>query len=90
MQAGTSMSISPERFDSITATMRQAGVVPARHMGLTYDEAAVVMGYSPRKVWQLVRDGKLRAIRDGGTVRITAEDIQRYQERAKTQLAPGW
>lgn len=74
----------------LTATMRAAGVDPYRDHGLTYAEAAEVSGYSERTIWAAVKARKLRAVRIGRTVRITMEDLRRFQEKSKTQLAPGW
>lgn len=42
---------------------------------LTYKQAGELMGVSDRTVWQLVKDGKLPAVRIGAAVRIDRRDV---------------
>lgn len=51
--------------------------VVGRH-ALTYREVAQALGVSERTVWQLVRDGKLKACRLGRAVRIPVAAIEQF------------
>lgn len=50
---------------------------------LTYKGAGDVLGVSDRTVYQLVRDGELRAVRFGRSVRIDPRDLESFIARAK-------
>ena len=48
-------------------------------LALTYREAASAIGVCERTIWQLVRDGKLKAKRvTGKSVRIPVAEIARF------------
>ena len=51
---------------------------PVPLLALSYRQAADALGVSERTVWQLVRDGQLRAVRIGRSVRIALAELQRY------------
>ena len=51
---------------------------PMPLLALSYRQAADALGVSERTVWQLVRDGQLRAARIGRCVRIAVAELQRY------------
>lgn len=44
---------------------------------LTYREAGEALGVCERIVWQLVKDGELKAIRFGRAVRIPVAELER-------------
>lgn len=46
----------------------------------TYRSAATELRLSERTVWQLVRDGHLRAVRIGAAVRIPYSELIRFLE----------
>lgn len=50
--------------------------VPLKHY--TYQQAGQILGVSDRTVWSLVREGRLKAVRFGRTVRISAEAIEHF------------
>ena len=50
----------------------------------TYDDVATLLGVSDRTVWQLVKDGKLPAVRFGGNVRIDPRDVDVFIEERKS------
>lgn len=56
---------------------------------LTYREAAGVLGVSERKVWTLVDEGRLPAVRFGRNVRIDPADLRAFIERAKSGVIGG-
>ena len=45
---------------------------------LTYDDVAEFLQFSPRKVWELVKSGKLKACKMGRDVRIAPEALQEF------------
>lgn len=45
---------------------------------LTYRESGRVLGMSERAIWQLVKDGELKAVRIGRAVRIPVNEIDRF------------
>jgi excisionase family DNA binding protein len=45
---------------------------------LTYQEAAELLGVSPRSVWTLVNTGALPAARIGRSVRIPRTELEKY------------
>lgn len=50
---------------------------------VTYREAAESLGLCERKIWQLVKDGELKAVRVGRSVRIPVAELERFvTERA--------
>ncbi len=55
-------------------------------LALSYRQAADALGVSERTVWQLVRDGRLRAARIGRSVRIAVAELQRYLVAAQSRL----
>ena len=50
---------------------------------LTYPEVAKLLHVTDRTVWQLVKDGKLRAVRFGRSVRVDPVDLRAFIEQAK-------
>lgn len=50
---------------------------------LTYQQAAKILGVTPRTVWNLVDNGLLPAIRFGRSVRIDPADLRSFIERCK-------
>jgi len=44
----------------------------------TYGQTAEILSLSERSVWQLVRDGELKALRIGRSVRIPLTEIERF------------
>lgn len=48
-------------------------------------EAAAALAMSERRLDTLVAKGDLNAVREGGSVKFTAEELQRYVERL-----PAW
>jgi len=57
---------------------------PAPTMLLTKRQAGREMAVSERTVHDLIRQGLLPAVRFGGNVRITRNDLQAFIERQKT------
>lgn len=51
---------------------------PERKLALTYREAAQALGLSERKVWELVDQGLLKAVRIGRCVRIRRVDLEAF------------
>lgn len=49
-----------------------------QRLAVTYLEAAEMLGLCERTVWQLVKDGKLKACRTGRAVRIPVAELERY------------
>ena len=47
----------------------------SRRLLLSYYEAAETLGICERAVWQLVKDGELRAVRIGRSVRIPVKEL---------------
>jgi excisionase family DNA binding protein len=47
-------------------------------LAVTYREAAESLGVCERVVWQLVKDGKLQAVRIGRSVRIPVKELERF------------
>ena len=47
-------------------------------LAVTYLEASKRLRVSERTIWQLVRDGKLKAFRIGRSVRIPSAEIERF------------
>jgi excisionase family DNA binding protein len=45
---------------------------------VTYREAGDSLGVCERVVWQLVKDGKLKAVRIGRSVRIPVSELKRF------------
>ena len=44
----------------------------------TVAEVANYLGCSPSTVWRRIAESRLKAMRDGRLVRVTAEDLQAY------------
>lgn len=61
-------------------------------MLITVKQAAKMLTVSPSLVYALVADGTLPAVRMGtgrGTIRLEDEDVRRYLEANRVQVAPG-
>lgn len=58
--------------------MPETALTTSIRLALTYREAATAVGLSERTVWQLVKDGKLRAKKSGRSVRIAIAEIERF------------
>lgn len=41
-------------------------------------DAAAYLGTSPRRLDELIRAGKIAALRDGGVVKFTVAELERY------------
>lgn len=52
---------------------------------LTYQDAAKQLRVTDRTIWQLVKDGKLPAVKFGRSVRIEPADLRAFIQRAKGQ-----
>ena len=50
----------------------------SRRLLLSYYEAAETLGICERAVWQLVKDGELRAVRIGRSVRIPVKELNQF------------
>lgn len=49
-----------------------------KRLAVTYREAGDALGVCERVVWQLVKDGKLKAVRIGRSVRIPVSELERF------------
>jgi excisionase family DNA binding protein len=59
-------------------------------LALTYSETAKSLGVCERVVWQLVKDGKLRAVRIGRSVRIPVQELNQFvADRSQSVDAKG-
>lgn len=47
-------------------------------LAVTYREAGDSLGVCERVVWQLVKDGRLKAVRIGRSVRIPVNELERF------------
>lgn len=47
-------------------------------LAVTYREAGNSLGVCERVVWQLVKDGRLKAVRIGRSVRIPVSELERF------------
>lgn len=47
-------------------------------LAVTYREAGGSLGVCERVVWQLVKDGRLKAVRIGRSVRIPVTELNRF------------
>ncbi|MGZ0174025.1 MAG: helix-turn-helix domain-containing protein [Planctomycetales bacterium] len=47
-------------------------------LAVTYREAGDALGVCERVVWQLVKDGRLKAVRIGRSVRIPVAELNRF------------
>ena len=56
---------------------------PNEPLLLKVDEAARKLTISPRTLWSLTRDGKIRSIRINRLVRYDPQDLLAYIERQK-------
>ena len=61
------------RFDEFTLTPQQ--LIKRRHL-LTTREAAYCLNLSERKIYSMVYEGELIALRDRGVIRIRATDVE--------------
>ena len=51
---------------------------PTDNLAYSVKGAAGVIGYSPAKAWQEIREGKLRAVRAGGRTLVLRRDVEAY------------
>jgi excisionase family DNA binding protein len=59
-------------------------------LALTYSETAKSLGVCERAVWQLVKDGELRAVRIGRSVRIPVKELNQFvADRSQSVDAKG-
>ena len=59
-------------------------------LAVTYGEAAKSLGVCERAVWQLVKDGELRAVRIGRSVRIPVTELNQFvTDRSQSATAEG-
>ncbi|MBI1311363.1 helix-turn-helix domain-containing protein [bacterium] len=49
-----------------------------KRLAVTYREAGDALGVCERIVWQLVKDGELKAVRFGRAVRIPVAELERF------------
>lgn len=49
-----------------------------KRLAVTYREAGDSLGVCERVVWQLVKDGRLKAVRIGRSVRIPVTELERF------------
>lgn len=62
----------------------------SRRLLLSYYEAAETLGICERAVWQLVKDGELRAVRIGRSVRIPVKELNQFvTDRSQSVDAKG-
>lgn len=54
---------------------------------LTEKDVAQMLGVSDRTVWQLRKDGKIRCIKIGASVRYTRAEVDRFIEAQMTPLS---
>ena len=52
--------------------------MPDWKLSYRIDEAAAATGYGKSKLWELIREGKLPAKKDGGVTVIRRTDLQAY------------
>jgi excisionase family DNA binding protein len=50
---------------------------------LSVRQCSVALGISQSKTYQLIRDGQLPAERHGRTIRVNADDLERYRQSAR-------
>ncbi len=55
-----------------------ASVEGGTRLAVTYREAGDALGVCERVVWQLVKDGRLKAVRIGRSVRIPVSELERF------------
>lgn len=60
----------------------------ARKMAVSYRGAGESLGVCERVVWQLVKDGKLRAIRIGRSVRIPVSELEKFVADTGSEVTP--
>lgn len=76
---------SRKHFNSVAPVVDQS-----RRLLLSYYEAAETLGICERAVWQLVKDGELRAVRIGRSVRIPVKELNQFvADRSKSADAKG-
>ncbi|MBM81274.1 MAG: hypothetical protein CMJ78_11870 [Planctomycetaceae bacterium] len=51
----------------------------------TYDEVAKLLSVSERTVWQLVKNGQLKAFRIGRSVRISRHELDAFIQRREAR-----
>jgi len=56
----------------------QASSGEGPRLAVTYHEAGDLLGVCERVVWQLVKDGRLKAVRIGRSVRIPVSELERF------------
>lgn len=57
-------------------------------MAVSYREGGQALGVCERVVWQLVKDGKLKAIRIGRSVRIPVSELERFVADTGSEVTP--
>ena len=76
---------SRKHLNSIAPVVDQS-----RRLLLSYYEAAETLGICERAVWQLVKDGELRAVRIGRSVRIPVKELNQFvADRSQSVDAKG-
>ena len=58
--------------------MTNASTEGSLRLAVTYREAGNALGVCERVVWQLVKDGELKAVRFGRSVRIPVAELERF------------
>ena len=58
--------------------MRDTSDTTDRRLAVNYLEAGQMLGVCERLIWQLVKDGELKAIRFGRAVRIPIAELERF------------
>ncbi|MFT5328412.1 MAG: excisionase family DNA binding protein [Planctomycetaceae bacterium] len=57
-------------------------------MAVSYQGASKALDVCERSVWQLVKDGKLKAIRIGRSVRIPVSELERFVANSGSEVPP--
>jgi excisionase family DNA binding protein len=60
--------------------------MPTARLLLTPPEAARALSISPRTLWQLTADNRIRAVRIGRLVRYDVAELTRFIEQTKADL----
>ncbi|MDA0591222.1 MAG: helix-turn-helix domain-containing protein [Planctomycetota bacterium] len=55
----------------------------SNRLAFTMREAAQALGICERSIWQAIRDGRLKAAKLGRSVRIRAEELDRFLRDAE-------
>lgn len=82
---GENPMTSRKHLNSVAPVVDQS-----RRLLLSYYEAAETLGICERAVWQLVKDGELRAVRIGRSVRIPVKELNQFvTDRSQSVDAKG-